>query len=77
MTATTLTNRQTRLLEVLRARNGAITTGHVRAINAQLGAPKRTTARRDIAALRRHRLLTENTSADGQRYYQLTQEEAA
>lgn len=46
-----LTARQRQLLAKLQAGFGVVTTGQVRQINSSLGAPKRTTARRDIAAL--------------------------
>ncbi|MFE9736184.1 hypothetical protein ACFYO9_37660 [Streptomyces sp. NPDC005863] len=52
-----LTARQTRLLERLRADGGDITTGRIHTLNRELGAPKRTTARRDIADLHRRGLL--------------------
>ena len=49
-----------------------ITTGRVQALNrALLGAPKRTTARRDIAVLHRQRLLIQGGSRD-KRFYLLT-----
>jgi len=66
-----LTARQQRLLVALRIRRGVITTGRVRDINRRLGAPKRTTARRDIAALHHAGLLIEGGQDHG-RFYLLT-----
>jgi predicted DNA-binding transcriptional regulator YafY len=71
----TLTERQERLLSALRARRGVVTTGRVHEANRQLGAPKRTTARRDIAALHRQGLLIEG-GADDARFYLLTRKAA-
>lgn len=66
-----LTGRQTELLEALRTRRGVVTTGRVHDINRGLGAPKRTTARSDIAALHRQGLLIQG-GADSARFYLLT-----
>jgi len=71
-----LTARQQRLLVALRIRRGVITTGRVRDINSRLGAPKRTTARRDIAALHHAGLLTEGGDRST-RFYLLTRKAVA
>jgi len=71
-----LTSRQQQLLAALRIRRRVVTTGRVREINAGLGAPKRTTARRDIAALHRAGLLIEG-GQDNARFYLLTRKAAA
>ncbi|WPO70254.1 hypothetical protein [Streptomyces sp. KN37] len=68
---TALNERQTRLLVLLKGGRRVITTGRVHEVNRQLGAPKRTTARRDIAVFQRHGLLTQGGS-DGRRFYLLT-----
>lgn len=68
---TALTARQTELLDALRARRGVVTTGRVHDINLRLGAPKRTTARSDIATLHRAGLLIQG-GADDARFYLLT-----
>lgn len=66
-----LTARQTQLLDALRAHRGVVTTGQVHEANRLLGAPKRTTARRDIAALHRAGLLIQGGATDA-RFYLLT-----
>jgi len=66
-----LTARQGRLLKVLRTRRGVVTTGRVHEVKRALGAPKRTTARHDIAALHRAGLLIEG-GQDHARFYLLT-----
>lgn len=66
-----LTARQRELLEVLRGRHRVVTTGRVHEANRLLGAPKRTTARRDVAALHRAGLLIQGGAADA-RFYLLT-----
>lgn len=66
-----LSDRQLLLLDELRSRRGVVTTGRVQAMNRALGAPKRTTARRDIATLHRVGLLIEGGS-DHARFYLLT-----
>lgn len=66
-----LTGRQTQLLEALRTRRGVVTTDRVHTVNRSLGAPKRTTARRDIAHLHRMGLLIEG-GAEHARFYLLT-----
>jgi len=67
-----LTGRQQRLLDTLRSHRGVITTGRVHEMNRHLGAPKRTTARRDIALLHRAGLLIEGGNPNS-RFYLLTQ----
>lgn len=71
-----LTARQQQLLNALRSGRQVITTGSVHELNRQLGAPKRTTARRDIAALHRVGLLIEG-GADNARFYLLTHKAVA
>ena len=71
-----LTARQRRLLEALRDGRGIVTTSRVREVNSRLGAPKRTTARRDLAALHRAGLLIEG-GADHARFYLLTRKAAS
>lgn len=71
-----LTGRQRRLLNVLTDRRGVVTTGRVHDINRRLGAPKRTTARRDIAALHRAGLLMQG-GQDHARFYLLTRKAVA
>jgi predicted DNA-binding transcriptional regulator YafY len=66
-----LTARQARLLDALRSGRRVVTTSRVHEANRRLGAPKRTTARRDIAALHRAGLLIEG-GADDARFYLLT-----
>lgn len=68
-----LTARQRRLLEALPG--GVITTDRVHRLNRTLGAPKRTTARRDIDALHRQKLLIQG-GADDRRFYLLTRKAA-
>ena len=72
-----LTERQQRLLAALKADRRVVTTGRVHEINRlSLGAPKRTTARRDIAALHRVGLLIEGGDFRG-RFYLLTRKAAS
>lgn len=71
-----LTTRQQQLLNALRDHRGAVTTRRVHDVNRRLGAPKRTTARSDIAALHRAGLLIEG-GADNARFYLLTRKAAA
>jgi predicted DNA-binding transcriptional regulator YafY len=71
-----LTARQQQLLEALRARRGVVTTSRVREVNSGLGAPKRTTARRDITALHRAGLLIQGGD-DHARFYLLTRKARA
>jgi len=71
-----LTERQTELLDALRARRGVVTTRRVHNINRSLGAPKKTTARRDIAHLHRQGLLIEGGDFRG-RFYLLTRSAAS
>ena len=66
-----LTERQQQLLDALRARRGVVTTGRVHEVNRSLGAPKRTTARHDIATFERAGLLIPG-GADDDRFYLLT-----
>jgi hypothetical protein len=70
-----LTARQQHLLAALRTRRGVVTTRRVHEVNRDLGAPKRTTARRDIAALHRAGLLIQG-GADHARFYLLTRKAA-
>ncbi|WP_405673142.1 hypothetical protein [Streptomyces sp. NBC_01530] len=71
-----LTDRQQRLLDALRAGRRVVTTSRVHELNRRLGAPKRTTARRDIAAMHRAGLLVEG-GADDRRFYLLTRKAVA
>ncbi|WP_309049035.1 hypothetical protein [Streptomyces sp.] len=66
-----LSERQTRLLEALKAEGGVIRASRVHDLNRGLGAPKRTTARHDLAALRKRGLLIQGGAEDG-RFYLLT-----
>jgi hypothetical protein len=66
-----LTARQTQLFEGLKADRRVVTTSRVHRLNRALGAPKKTTARRDIAVFRRHGLLIQG-GADDRRFYLLT-----
>ncbi|WP_369213896.1 hypothetical protein [Streptomyces flavofungini] len=70
-----LTERQRQLLETLRAEGGIVQAGRVHNLNRRLGAPKRTTARRDLDALHRHGLLIQGGSED-HRFYLLTRKAA-
>lgn len=65
-----LTPRQQRLWERLR-RLKRVTSSDVHAANRELGAPKKTTARADLEALRRAGLLTPHGPTD-HRWYQPT-----
>lgn len=71
-----LTVRQQRLLDELRAHRGPVTTGRVHEVNRTLGAPKRTTARHDLATFHRAGLLTQG-GAENARFYLLTRKAAA
>lgn len=74
---TGLTERQEQLLGALLSnRRRVVTTGRVHEVNRVLGAPKRTTARRDIAALHRAGLLIEGGAPDA-RFYLLTRKAAS
>ena len=66
-----LNDRQKKLLNRLRADRGVVTTGRVHEVNQILGAPKRTTARRDVAALHKAGLLIQR-GEDHARFYVLT-----
>jgi hypothetical protein len=66
-----LNARQQQLLDSLRNLRGVVTTGRVHRVNRGLGAPKRTTARRDIADLHRSGLLLQGGSEHA-RFYVLT-----
>lgn len=68
---TALTARQERLLDALRSGRRVVTTARVHEVNRALGAPKRTTARRDIAALHRAGLLIQG-GRDDARFFLLT-----
>ncbi|MGW1949938.1 hypothetical protein ACWCRC_37235 [Streptomyces sp. NPDC001940] len=68
--------RQNRLLTLLRVYARPITTSDVRLLNAELGAPKRTTARSDIADFQRRGLLAA-AGTDGERSYRLTRKATA
>jgi hypothetical protein len=68
-----LNARQQCLLDELRASCGAVTTGQVRELNSSLDAPKRTTARRDLAALVAAGLLVPCGSDDA-RFYLLSRQ---
>jgi hypothetical protein len=58
------------LLAVEIAHKGGVwTTGRVHAFNRAHGAPKRTTARHDLAVFTHDGFLTEHTAADGHRFY--------
>lgn len=65
-----LTARQTRLLWLLQGGRREVTTGRAHKANRLLGAPKRTTARHDIAVFQRHGLLTQG-DVDNPRIYLL------
>lgn len=71
-----LTARQRHLLDELRADGGVVRTGRVHAVNRRLGAPKRTTARHDLATFHRAGLLIQG-GADDHRYYLLTRKAAS
>lgn len=71
-----LTARQQQVLDALKGRRGVVTTGRVHEVNRSLGAPKRTTARRDIAALHRAGLLIQG-GAQHARFYLLTRKAAS
>lgn len=68
-----LNTRQQLLIDTLRASCKAVTTGRVRELNSALGAPKRTTAKRDLAALVDAGLLVP-CGADDARFYLLTRQ---
>ena len=71
-----LTARQKRILVELLAHRGVVTTGRVHKLNRALGAPKRTTARHDIATLHRAGLLVEG-GADSARFFVLSRKARA
>jgi hypothetical protein len=71
-----LTTRQQLLIEELRASCQTVTTGEVRELNSRLGAPKRTTARRDLDALVAAGLLVP-CGADDARFYLLSRQAAS
>ena len=71
-----LTARQQRLLAELRDRSGVVTTGRVHDLNRRLGAPKRTTARHDLAVFHRAGLLVAGGS-DSARFYVLSRKARA
>lgn len=68
-----LNDRQRDLLDTLRTSCTTVTTGRVRELNSSLGAPKRTTARRDLAALVNAGLLVP-CGADDARFYLLSRQ---